>query len=104
MFVLEKRLLLFMSFNNSILLSAPNVPHGHGVRGRVSDDGSLKHMRVFVELSWVVSQSWRVGELFLTFVLQLGNIYNTIAQEHGFQRHFDTLSLFLSPLPKSPAH
>jgi hypothetical protein len=39
----------------------------------------------FVQLSWVVLQSWRVGELFLTLVFQLQNLCNAIAQEHGLQ-------------------
>jgi hypothetical protein len=43
MFVFEKTLLLFMTSNNSILLSAPNVPHGPGVQGKVSGDGAVTH-------------------------------------------------------------
>jgi len=54
MFLLEKTLMLFMTFNTSILLSAPNVPHGPGVQGKVSGDGGVSHTHEeFVQLSWV---------------------------------------------------
>jgi hypothetical protein len=89
------------------MLSVANVAHSPRVRGRVSDEESLSHTHQRVQIgpcTTVLGAGDTVLgglENSLTFVLQLLNVYNTIAQERGFQ---DTSSLFLSPLPKSPAH
>jgi hypothetical protein len=108
MFVLEKRLLLFMTFNkfdNAIGRKRCAQPSCSGQSQRRGE--SLTHTPE--SANWPLYDGLGAGDTVLagwrtllhSFVLQLLNVSNTIAQEHGFQ---DTSSLFLSPLPKSPAH